>query len=205
MNTVAPVPGHDLVDPAKEVGINPLAGLGNGWPGHRLGLGQGNAGPAALFPQFGEDNVMAPGPGGRHQAEDRQDDQEAVQRPVPFCHVPVMGACQFGDLTDQGLPHGHEGIVGSDLDSPGAGLGLTRFFRAPGDVPEVAGEWLDMDVLGGFGPSARFFPGRLADYFPVGSLVGSTVETGGIDKGLDQHRPALVTAFPFTGQSGCRH
>lgn len=69
--TIAPVPGHDLVDPAKEVGINPLAGLGNGWPGHRLGLGQGNAGPAALFPQFGEDNVMAPGPGGRHQAEDK--------------------------------------------------------------------------------------------------------------------------------------
>ena len=35
--------------------------------------------------------------------------------------------------------------------------------------------------------------------------MGGTVETGGIHKGLDEDRPALVVMFPFTGQSGCRH
>jgi len=69
----------------------------------------------------------------------------------------------------------------------------------PWDVPEVIGEWLDMDVLGRLGPPSRFFPCGPAGPFPVGRLAGGTVETGGIDKGPDQDRPALVMPFPFTG------
>ncbi|MCY4249159.1 MAG: hypothetical protein OXC82_01785 [Rhodobacteraceae bacterium] len=146
---------------------------------------------------------MSPGPGGRHQAEDEQDHQEAVQCPVPPDHVPVMIPGQSGQVRKDPCPHVGKGVVPGSIGRFRPGLfGLCRTLE---DVPEVIGEWLDMDVLWRLGPPSRFFPCGPADHFPVGRLVGGAVETGGIDKGLDHDRPAPVMPFPFTGQLAGGH
>ena len=158
-----------------------------------------------IVPTIRRGQCHGPWSWGKHQPEDKQDGQQAVQHPVAFDHVPVMGAGQLGDRANQGLPHGLKGIVGVDPDR--FWLGLLGFDGALEDVPEVIDEGggLEMNVPWGFGPSAGFFAGRLANPCPVGRLVGSTVETGGINKGFNQNRPVVVPTFPFIGQLGCCH
>ena len=197
--------GEDFpVQPFEGGLVELVAGLADRGCRRRLLLRQRNAGPPALVPKLAQRRAVALAPAGGDEAEDEQDDQQAVDDPAAPAPFAVLAGGDRHGRVDDALPAAAEAPVGA-----GRATLLRRRLRsrrlllgavAAQDLAAVLRQRKNVDALARLALAA----GGFADAQPVGGPVAGGPEATLVNERLAQRRTAAVRRLPVVGQPAAR-
>ena len=162
------------------------------------GLVQGNLIGLTLAPELRYGDGIALPVGRDHQAIDKEQDQQAVDRPSSGLPSGVIVRGHAGGGGDQRLPGTGDGVINLRTASEVIACAL-RGRRAgcrPQNLLKIGCQRFPVDVLSGLARPVLGGP----DALPARRLVGTALKAGDIDKGLNQDRTTLVLLLPVIGQ-----